>query len=53
MPTNYINIHEQMGDWFPAHKEMLHKFNLMAAEETVLYDSTLDDYDKRLQEELN
>ncbi len=53
MPTNYINIHGQIGDWTPEHKEMLHKFNLMVPEETVLYDSTLDDYDEKLQKELN
>jgi hypothetical protein len=52
MPTNYINIHEKIGDWTTEHKEMLYKFNLMKPEETVLYDSKLDDYDKRLQEGL-
>jgi len=52
MPTNYIEMHQKVGDWTPYHKELMEKFNLINSEESKKYDSTLEDYSTILKEEL-
>jgi predicted metal-binding protein len=52
MPTNYIKMHEILDDWSETHKRMLTEYELMVPDETVKYDSSLPDYGKNLQKEL-
>ncbi len=52
MPTNYIEMHKALDDWSETHKKMLREYDLIISEETVKYDSSLPDYGKNLQKEL-
>ncbi len=52
MPTNYIKMHEQLGDWSESHRKMLNEYDLIDSEEAVKYDSSLSSYSENLQKEL-
>lgn len=52
MPTNYIKMHEQLGDWSESHIKMLNDYDLIDSEEAVKYDSSLSSYGENLQKEL-
>lgn len=52
MPTNYIEMHEKVGDWSSYHKELLEKFDLIDPVESKKYDSTKEDYLTILKKEL-
>lgn len=53
MPTNYITLHEKIGDWTDQHKNWLKQFNLMNRNESFKYDSSISSYTHQLQEELS
>ncbi|MFX1506009.1 MAG: CGGC domain-containing protein [Promethearchaeota archaeon] len=52
MPTNYIKMHEILDDWSEMHRKMLKEFDLIVSDESMKYDSSLPDYGKKLQKEL-
>ncbi|NHJ85586.1 MAG: CGGC domain-containing protein [Asgard group archaeon] len=52
MPTNYITMHEKVGDWTTYHWELMKKFDLLVPEETDKYDSSKDSYVQLLKKEL-
>ncbi len=53
MPTNYIAMHEKIGDWSKQHYKWMKEFNLLDPEDTIKYDSSLPDYGATLKEELH
>lgn len=52
MPTNYLLMHEKVGDWTKYHRELMVKFELVVPEESQKYDSTHKEYTLFLQKEL-
>ncbi|MFX1286346.1 MAG: CGGC domain-containing protein [Promethearchaeota archaeon] len=52
MPTNYIKMHDQLGDWSESHRKMLNEYELINSEEAIKYDSSLSSYGENLQKEL-
>ena len=52
MPTNYVEMHQKVGDWTSYHHDLLEKFNLIDPEESKKYNSTREDYALILQKEL-
>lgn len=52
MPTNYIEMHNRIGDWSDEHKKMLEKFSLLTQRESLKYDSTRIEYGSELKEEI-
>ena len=52
MPTNYIEMHEKVGDWSTYHIELMEKYELIDTKESTKYDSTRDDYLTLLKKEL-
>ncbi len=50
MPTNYISMHEKIGDWNNKHKNLMKTFNLL--EDAGKYDSSSSDYETKLNREL-
>ena len=53
MPTNYVEMHEKVGDWTDRHKEMLQEFSLLLPEEAKKYDSSQASYVDILSQELS
>lgn len=52
MPTNYIKMHKQIGDWTSLHWEHMEKCNLLDPTEVDIYDSTKEEYDEGLRIDL-
>jgi predicted metal-binding protein len=52
MPTNYITMHEKLGDWSETHKKMMEEYQLVDPEESAKYDSSVSTYGEKLQKEL-
>ena len=48
MPTNYIDMHEKVGDWSSYHEELMEKFDLIDSEDSLKYDSTQEQYGTKL-----
>ncbi len=52
MPSNYIELHEKVGDWTDKHMEMMQDSGLLEPGECKKYDSSLAGYSVELQKEL-
>lgn len=52
MPTNYIAIHEKLGDWSEMHKKMMEDYLLIDPEESRKYDSSISSFGEDLKKEL-
>ena len=53
MPTNYIKLHDKLGDWTEEHRNMLNQFELVIPYESKKYDSSLDSYNQILEKEFS
>ncbi|MHA1971389.1 MAG: CGGC domain-containing protein [Candidatus Hodarchaeales archaeon] len=52
MPTNYIDMHNKLGDWSEYHLKLLKNNNLLDKDEAEKYDSSRPGYEEALRNEL-